>query len=206
MTSSEVRPGCSGIYPVISPMNGDGVTSQHNLLLLTALMGRKVFLISSLNHFCIYLLINISWLLPLSLTPLTVAPSPQWHLCRYWGLLSCPSKAISSPDWASPSPTASPHGTNGPATIILAAPAELTPVYCCSLYWRPKTGHSYSCDLRNAGFSLPIQFWMMSAILGIFCQGALLARVWLMPNFEPTNTGGQQEPAATPGIFVDWPI
>lgn len=48
---------------------------------------------------------------------------------------------------------------------------------------------------------LLIQFWVMSAIFSI--RGALLAREWLMPNFEPTNTGAQQEPAATPGIFVE---
>lgn len=29
------------------------------------------------------------------------------------------------------------------------------------------------------------QFWMMPAFFSIFCQGALLAFLWLMPNFEP---------------------
>lgn len=92
-------------------------------------------------------------LLPLSLTPVTVAPCTYWHPCGSWGLLSCPSRAISSPNWASLSLAASLHGTKGPATIILAAPAELIPLYCCFPHWRPKTGHCYSCDLRNAGSS-----------------------------------------------------
>lgn len=148
MTSSEVRPGCSGIYPVNSNMNGDGITSQHHLLLLTAFMGGKVFFVSPLNSSCINL-----FLLPLSLPSLIMAPSPYWHPCRSWGLLPCPSRATSSPDWASSSPKASLHGTNGPATIILNAHAELIRVYSCFLYWRPKAGYYYSCDLRNAGSS-----------------------------------------------------
>lgn len=42
MARSEVRPACSGLYAVISFMNGDGTTSLDNLLhCLTALMGGK---------------------------------------------------------------------------------------------------------------------------------------------------------------------
>lgn len=100
MTSSEVRPGCSGIYPVISSMNGDVLTSQHNLLHLTVLMGGKVYLTSSeplvLICVCCLSASHLSPWLPV-LTDIPVDPGGFCHVPPEPSLLPTEPASVSQP-------------------------------------------------------------------------------------------------------------
>lgn len=102
--SSEVRPRCSGLYPVRSckpllPVDLETVEPLSSACSTTRLSswGRKFFchFQSEIFLFPLYLVFQ-----PCTIVK-NLTPSPQWPSCRHWELLLSAPSAISSSGWPS---------------------------------------------------------------------------------------------------------